>query len=361
MNYDYFSKCYDGLKALEGKGINFTIDKDLEIDLDDPLGLYIDVCKLQNRCALQGTFQFKPKSPQAPALFIDDNNMGSLEYLKIPEIISLAKPSPFGLGSQTVYDETVRKALEITGDRIKVKLTCPKEIQQMAPFGYRIEAKLYKLTIYEKDGFFAEHADTQHGADHLGTLVICLPVEHEGGEFILFDDGNELKLPFDELVKDGEVPWVAFYSDVKHKVEVVKSGVRMTLQYDLMAQKIDEEEELDLTKEIQSKAFKDPKGKYHFVDYNQESLDLIKAKLDKWFGRKSEEKASPSKKRGREENEEQIQAENTKQTKITNKEKSEPKKEPVKINLNRTEDLEKEIIMTNRGGKKPKKIWDPRF
>ena len=37
-------------------------------------------------------------------------------------IIELAVPSPFGKGDETIYDENIRKALEISSERIEGKL-----------------------------------------------------------------------------------------------------------------------------------------------------------------------------------------------------------------------------------------------
>jgi hypothetical protein len=35
------------------------------------------------------------------------------------------------------------------------------------------------------------HQDTQRSDDHLGTLIICLPVPHDGGNLIVSHEGNE--------------------------------------------------------------------------------------------------------------------------------------------------------------------------
>ena len=286
-------KCYAGIEELERTNVQSVVCKDLQIAFYDRLGLSSDLCKLQNRYAIQGTCNFKSQNgnqnPKMPILYIDSKDMGTLDNLKIQDIMTLAQPSSFGLGDKTVYDENVRKANEIKADRIKLRLDCPGEVQNMAPTGYEIDANLYKLAIYEKDGFFAEHCDTQHAKNHLGTLVICLPVPHEGGAFILTDDGNELRLPFDELIKDGKIPWVSFYTDVKHKVEVVKSGVRMTLQFDLTVQKIDPRNEYKSPLEIKIKKREytpSPEDKYHFQDFNQEILSCIRDKLAAIFLRK---------------------------------------------------------------------------
>ena len=281
----YRSKCCAGISALKNIGLKAEVCRDLQITFCDQFGLPSDLCKLQNRCAIQGNCSFGDgyydQSLQIPTLYIDNKDMGTLDNLKVEDIKALAQPSPFGLGDKTVYDENVRKASEVKAGRIKLDLHCPREVQNMAPMGHKIDAKLYKLAIYEEDGFFAEHCDTQHAKNHVGTLVVCLPVPHEGGAFILSDDGNELRLPFDELIKDGKIPWVSFYTDVKHKVEVVKSGVQMTLQFDLTVQKIycDEHEGSLRTKIGDREYSRGLESKYHFQDFNQEILSCIRDRL----------------------------------------------------------------------------------
>ena len=270
-----------GIRALRNLGLEADRDRNFKIFIHDKLNFFADLCKLQNRCALHGII-----GDPFPALYIDDQDMGTLGNLKIQEIKALAQPSSFGLGNKLVFDENVRKASEIKGDRIKLDMPeFPYEIQNMAPQGYKIETKLHKLAIYEKDGFFSEHADSVHGDDHLGTLVLCLPVPHEGGTFILSDDGNELKLPFDEMTADGNIAWVAFYTDVRHQIEVVKSGTRVTLQFDLYVKKAYEQDDLGSFVE---KAHGKTGLLCNFQDYNQEVLSSIKNKLEKVFSQKEQ-------------------------------------------------------------------------
>jgi hypothetical protein len=49
---------------------------------------------------------------------------------------------------------------------------------------YEVQADLYKLLVYEEDAFFASHQDSEKAEGMFGTLVICLPSKHEGGEVI---------------------------------------------------------------------------------------------------------------------------------------------------------------------------------
>jgi len=128
--------------------------------------------------------------------------MGKITDLNIEELKKLAEPAPFGKGNKTVYDEKVRKASEIKGNCIELSGDYLPKVKSMAPLLGQIEAKLHKLCIYEKGGFFSEHADTQRSEKHIGTLVVCLPVPHTGGALIVSDDGNKEIFSFEELIKE---------------------------------------------------------------------------------------------------------------------------------------------------------------
>jgi hypothetical protein len=99
-------------------------------------------------------------------------------------------------------------------------------------FGNPVRAKLYKLNSYATEGFFGAHRDTPKGEDHIGTLVVCLPCGFAGGKLIVKHKDNEYA--FDWADKSSElVQWAFIYSDVEHSIEPVKSGVRLTLAYDI--------------------------------------------------------------------------------------------------------------------------------
>lgn len=68
-----------------------------------------------------------------------------------------------------------------------------------------------------------------------GSLVIFYPTRHEGGRLHIRKDDKEWY--FDsETLTDGEEPhigYVALYSDVEHEVDLVKSGYRVSITYNL--------------------------------------------------------------------------------------------------------------------------------
>jgi hypothetical protein len=68
-----------------------------------------------------------------------------------------------------------------------------------------------------------------------GSLVITFPTPHEGGALTLRHGGKEWSFDSRELSGRSQpcIGYVAFYSNIEHEVELVKSGYRVTLTYNL--------------------------------------------------------------------------------------------------------------------------------
>lgn len=49
----------------------------------------------------------------------------------------------------------------------------------------KVYAELYKLLLYEEGAFFMPHQDSEKAPGMFGTLIICLPSAHQGGELVL--------------------------------------------------------------------------------------------------------------------------------------------------------------------------------
>ena len=70
----------------------------------------------------------------------------------------------------------------------------------------------------------------------LGSLVVVFPTRHEGGALVFRHGGREFKFDSAEAVSESKNPCVAyaaFYGDIEHEVELVLSGYRVTLTYNL--------------------------------------------------------------------------------------------------------------------------------
>ncbi len=107
-----------------------------------------------------------------PRLEVDGVGMLSfpVPVAQIRALIKAAERAPYGKGTETLVDTAVRDCRQIDGARIRLGgaawaetfssllnsvatgLGCPAE---------RLDARLYKLLIYETGGFFVAHRDTE--------------------------------------------------------------------------------------------------------------------------------------------------------------------------------------------------------
>lgn len=193
--------------------------------------------------------------------FID---CGPITNCRVVDLLSYATPSVFGKGSETVFDENVRKGKEIkaediifycrtrnskTEDSVVVSKFLQSILQKTMPssvfhHNYTPELKFCKLAMYEVGGHFLPHKDTTHADNHIATLLIEVPSEHTGGDLVLRMQDQEQRWSLvktktldglsDEDDDDDKVNCCMFYTDVNHQVEPVLSGVRAVLQFDVL-------------------------------------------------------------------------------------------------------------------------------
>jgi 2OG-Fe(II) oxygenase superfamily len=241
----------------------------------------------------------KKHGPLANSVLVDGQEVGKAGALDLGKLESLATPSPFGRGTQTVYDEGVRKALEITADRISGGLSGSLEdafLDQariaMAPKLRTFRCELHKLSIYKEGCFFKEHVDTLRGADHMASAVVCLPSKHEGGQLVVSDGKGEMVFDFaKESGDDTLLQWAVFYTDCKHRVEPVTSGTRVTLQFDLYLERGDKVWEVgDTLKTPQlPDGLRLPEG-CEDASINEEALEKLLEAVKEWYDGSKESK-----------------------------------------------------------------------
>ena len=180
-----------------------------------------------------------------PGLSIDGQVIGlpigkhDADFLK-----SRCTQSPFGKGSATLVDTSVRNSWELDPSQFVLRNSrwtgFVKDIvasvhQQLFLPGTPLDvnAELYKLLLYEEGAYFKPHQDSEKTPGMFGTLVVCLPSSHQGGELVLRHDGKTVT--FDTSVTSSfEVSFAAWYSDVLHEVKPVTSGHRLVLTYNLI-------------------------------------------------------------------------------------------------------------------------------
>jgi hypothetical protein len=156
--------------------------------------------------------------------------------------IRTCQPAGFGRGSEPVVDAAFRRALAVEAATLALNwhpaMTPIMGMIQSAIASSMppLRAILSKVNVYEEGGFFKRHLDTPRNSKMIGSLVVCLPVPHSGGELSLRHEGKSVTIDWSQTEDSNDVVrWCAFYSDVEHEVLPVRSGHRVTLTYDLLA------------------------------------------------------------------------------------------------------------------------------
>lgn len=148
------------------------------------------------------------------------------------QLLEISNKSSFGKGSETIFDETIRKAKEIAGDKLNVTGINFNEIERALMYNFDIQHQLifelHKLNIYEVGSFFESHVDTLYDKNHIATLLIGLDFKYEGGE-LQVKCGDYAQT--NHATKPNE--WCCFFTDCEHKVQPITSGTRVTLQYNI--------------------------------------------------------------------------------------------------------------------------------
>ncbi|KAF3009733.1 hypothetical protein E8E13_009219 [Curvularia kusanoi] len=158
------------------------------------------------------------------------------------QLIDDMQPASFGYRGKDVIDGSYRNAVKLDSSAFTTNF-CPYKVgiidtlsQSLLPIRNEryqgICADLYKLNIYEgPSGMFKAHVDTPRSETQFGSLVVCLPVYHEGGQLIVRHKGDSTI--FNWANNTSNIQWAAFYGDCEHEVSQVLSGHRITLTYNL--------------------------------------------------------------------------------------------------------------------------------
>ncbi|EFQ26740.1 2OG-Fe(II) oxygenase superfamily protein [Colletotrichum graminicola M1.001] len=199
-----------------------------------------DLLNALDNVQTQGSFaSFHPLKRVDPNLFVHDVGpiVLPLQEPQIRQIIDKAIQAPFGKGSETIVDTKVRNTWEL--DPKHFELLSPRwrtDLHRICAIvagdmGIRssVTAELYKLLVYEKGAMFKVHTDSEKCPGMFGTLVICLPSPHEGGDVVVKHAG--LTKTFKTSAVDQS--FACWYSDVQHEVLPVTHGYRVVLTYNL--------------------------------------------------------------------------------------------------------------------------------
>ncbi|KUI55593.1 hypothetical protein VP1G_02971 [Cytospora mali] len=158
------------------------------------------------------------------------------------QIKFVSRPAPFGRGDETVVDSSVRLTWELNHDEFRITNTAWSgfldTIKQdaahnlgLSPADINVEP--YKLLLYEKGSFFKRHKDSEKAPGMIGSLIICLPSKHEGGDVYLSHAGKD-HMYSTAPSSAFDLTALAWYSDVTHEVKEVTEGHRLVLTYNIV-------------------------------------------------------------------------------------------------------------------------------
>ncbi len=191
-----------------------------------------------------GAFSAQILAP-ADALQVEVDGVGAVQTpVRAPlakKLIAVAQPARFGRGEQTLTDTSVRDTWEIAPDRVTLDgptweatlgavLDNVRDELGLLPTT-KLRAELHAMLVYGKGQFFLPHQDSEKDDAMAGTLVVSLPSAHTGGELVLEHGGESVTY----RTSKEELSFVAFYADCRHEVKPVKSGYRVTLTLNLLA------------------------------------------------------------------------------------------------------------------------------
>lgn len=157
-------------------------------------------------------------------------------------LAAAAERAPYGRGPDTVLDPSVRDCWHIDADRVHLsgagwEKTIRSILESVADgLGCQrdaLSAQLYKLLIYERGGFFAEHRDTEKVDGMIATLVVALPTAGTGGDLVIGHLGREATVNL-QVDEPGELAYAAFYADCVHHTKPVEEGHRVSLVFNVI-------------------------------------------------------------------------------------------------------------------------------
>jgi hypothetical protein len=187
-----------------------------------------------------------------PQVSIEDFGMLSFPVpdQQIAVLLHHAERAPYDRGAQTILDTSVRCVWQIAAGKVRIAgKSWPANFASILSNvaaglgceGATVRAELYKLLVYDRDGFFLPHRDTEKTDGMFGTLVLTLPSPHRGGELRIRHGGRDVTVDTSS-VDLSEIAYVAFYADCEHEALPVREGNRVCLVYKLV-QKLEDAEQ----------------------------------------------------------------------------------------------------------------------
>ncbi|OIW30426.1 hypothetical protein CONLIGDRAFT_699866 [Coniochaeta ligniaria NRRL 30616] len=155
-------------------------------------------------------------------------------------IKTACRRAPFGQGDRTIVDTSVRNTWELHPSAFQLANPAWESyfttILRQAADGLGlcgVKAQIDKLLLYEQGSFFKRHKDSEKEPGMVGTMVVCLPSQHQGGAVNLSFKSEERSFATGPA-SDWDMTTLAWYSDVTHEIAKLTDGYRLVLTYKLI-------------------------------------------------------------------------------------------------------------------------------
>ena len=252
------------LKETANEGV-FAIGGSLHLDSAAPLQLLIK-CNADSAVQQPATSSIASAAPLVQPTLCwqlpppDEQQWAEDTQQLMQAILAQCNAATFGKGGETVLDTAYRFAYQLPPSRFVTsfhpaqpgcsiladvsRMLAPGQSSLLSP--PIVQAELYSLNVYTAGGHFKAHVDTPRGDNMFGSLVVCLPVPHQGGQLTVRHGGEQRVFDWSfaeakEGAHNGEagddkrqqLQWAAFFGNCEHEVAAVTSGYRCTLTYNL--------------------------------------------------------------------------------------------------------------------------------
>ncbi len=201
-------------------------------------------------CALETanaatTFATGGREDSLPLPGLEVTNVGPialpLQPAQADALRAVSVQSPFGRGTETIIDVSVRSCREIPAESITLNFSWRMAIAELAEryasalgvIDETVVPELYKLVLYKSGDFFKPHKDTEKAPGMFATLVVQLPSAFSSAEFVVSHRGE--RKVFDNAYESEERFFAtAFFADCEHELREVSGGNRIVLLYNLV-------------------------------------------------------------------------------------------------------------------------------
>ena len=158
------------------------------------------------------------------------------------ELLAAGEQSPLGQGTDTIKHPKIDGCREFASKWVRISdkswnrtfdQILNQALEGLGCSNKKIFAEFDKLLVCAPGGFHSRLHDTEKCDGMVASLVISLPVDGTGGDFVIRHQGREIVI---DMTADNpsELAWVTYYAECEQEMRPVTTGHRIYLVYRLM-------------------------------------------------------------------------------------------------------------------------------